>query len=44
MGGLLTEQRNPNSTHIDGCSTVDALHLINAEDQKVARAVEDVID
>lgn len=42
--GLLTEQRNSNSTHIDRCSTVDALRLINAEDQKVARAVEGVID
>ena len=41
---LLTEQRNANSTHIDRCSTVDALRLINAEDQKVARAVEGVID
>ena len=42
--GLLTEQRNSNSTHIDRCSTVDALRLINTEDQKVARAVEAVID
>ena len=42
--GLLTEQRNSNSTHIDRCSTVDALRLINTEDQKVARAVEGVID
>ena len=42
--GLLTEQRNPNSIHIDRCSTMDALRLINAEDQKIARAVEGVID
>ena len=42
--GLLTEQRNSNSTHIDRCSTADALRLINTEDQKVARAVEAVID
>ena len=41
--GLLTEQRNPNSTHIDTHSTVDALHIINAEDQKVAPAIEKVI-
>ncbi len=41
--GLLTEQRNPNSTHIDRCSTVDALRIINAEDQKIARAVEGAI-
>ena len=41
--GLLTEQRNPNSTHIDRCSTVDALRIINAEDQKIARAVKGAI-
>ncbi len=41
---LLTEQRNPNSMHIDRCSTVDALRIINAEDQKVAHAVEGAID
>ena len=41
---LLTEQRNADSTHIDRCSTMDALRLINVEDQKVARAVEAVID
>ena len=41
---LITEQRNPNSTYIDRCSTVDALRTINAEDQKVAYAVEGAID
>ena len=41
--GLLTEQRNPNSTYIDRCSTADALRIINAEDQKVAHAVEGAI-
>lgn len=42
--GLLTEQRNPNSTHIDACSTIDALRIINREDRTVAAAVETVIE
>lgn len=41
---LLTEQRNPNSTHIDACSTIDALRIINSEDRTVTAAVETVIE
>jgi len=41
--GLLTEQRNPNSTQIDLASSVEALRIINAEDQKVAPAIEAII-
>ena len=37
---LLTEQRNPASTHIDTLSTAEMLRVINAEDAKVAAAVE----
>jgi N-acetylmuramic acid 6-phosphate etherase len=37
---LLTEQANPASTQIDTLSTEQALRIINAEDQKVAVAVE----
>jgi N-acetylmuramic acid 6-phosphate etherase len=37
---LLTEQANPASTAIDTLSTEAALRIINAEDQKVALAVE----
>jgi N-acetylmuramic acid 6-phosphate etherase len=37
---LLTEQQNPASTHIDRLSTEEMLRVINAEDQKVALAVE----
>ena len=40
---LLTEQRNPQSQHIDASTTLEALHIINAEDQQVARAVEAVL-
>jgi N-acetylmuramic acid 6-phosphate etherase len=37
---LLTEQCNPASAHIDALSTVEMLRVINAEDRKVAEAVE----
>ena len=36
---LETEARNPATTHIDSMSTLDMVKTINAEDQKVARAV-----
>ena len=41
---LLTEQRNPASAQIDEVSTLEALRIINSEDQKVARAVEAVLE
>jgi len=37
----LTEERNPLTTNIDTLPTLDMLALINAEDQRVARAVHD---
>lgn len=37
---LLTEQRNPASENIDSLETADMLRVINAEDAKVAAAVE----
>ena len=37
--GLLTEQVNPASAHIDALPTADVLAIINLEDQKVAGAV-----
>jgi N-acetylmuramic acid 6-phosphate etherase len=37
--GLLTEQPNPASAHIDTLATADVLAIINKEDQKVAGAV-----
>lgn len=37
---LMTEQQNTNSLHIDEMDTEDILKTINAEDQKVALAVE----
>ncbi len=40
---LTTEQVNPNTSDIDRLSTIDALHLINSEDQRVAGAVAQVI-
>lgn len=41
---IATEQRNPNTTHIDTLSTVDMVRLINQEDKKVAEAVGLVTD
>ena len=40
LGTLLTEARNPASEHLDELSTLEMLTVINAEDAKVARAVE----
>lgn len=37
---IATEQRNPNTLHIDELSTLDMVRLINEEDKKVAAAVE----
>lgn len=37
---LMTEQQNANSLHIDEMDTENILKTINAEDQKVAVAVE----
>lgn len=39
LHGLLTEQQNPASAHIDALPTADVLAIINREDQKVAGAV-----
>lgn len=39
----ITEQENPNSANIDQLPTLDALRMINAEDGKVALAVEKVL-
>jgi N-acetylmuramic acid 6-phosphate etherase len=39
LDGLLTEQRNPASAHIDTLPTADILAVINQEDQNVAHAV-----
>ncbi len=39
---IATEQRNPNTTHIDTLSTLDMVRLINEEDHRVADAVAQV--
>jgi N-acetylmuramic acid 6-phosphate etherase len=38
-----TEQINPNTTNIDRLPTLDALRVMNAEDRRVAEAVERVL-
>ena len=40
---LTTEKVNPATAHIDECTTLDMIKLINAEDKKVALAVERVL-
>lgn len=40
---ILTEQRNPATLEIDRADTAEILRLMNAEDQKVALAVERVL-
>ena len=40
---LTTEKINPATTHIDKCSTLEMVKLINDEDKKVAAAVESVL-
>ncbi len=41
---LLTEQRNPNSSEIDLADSRTIVKIINAEDKKVAHAVEEKLD
>ncbi|WP_208612235.1 N-acetylmuramic acid 6-phosphate etherase [Xenorhabdus beddingii] len=43
LNKMVTESRNPASTHIDQLSTLDILHVINNEDKKVAIAVENTL-
>lgn len=40
---LTTEKINPATAHIDKCSTLEMVKLINDEDKKVAAAVESVL-
>lgn len=39
----ITEQENPDTTNIDEVPTLEALRLINEQDKKVARAVEQAL-
>ena len=39
----ITEQENPNTANIDQVSTLEVVRLINAEDKKVAFAIEKVL-
>lgn len=41
---IATEQRNPNTLHIDTLPTLEMVKLINREDHHVAEAVELVVD
>ena len=39
LKSIATEQRNPNTMHIDTLPTLDMVRLINREDHRVAEAV-----
>ena len=43
FSALTTEQVNPATAHIDSCTTLEMVRLINDEDKKVASAVERVL-
>ena len=43
FSALTTEQVNPATAHIDRCTTLEMVRLINDEDKKVAIAVEGVL-
>ena len=43
LGKLTTEQQNPASTELDLKSALDLAQIINAEDAKVAKAVEQAL-
>ena len=43
FSALTTEQVNPATAHIDSCTTLEMVRLINDEDKKVASAVEKVL-
>ena len=43
FANLTTEKINPATAHIDECSTLEMVKLINDEDKKVAAAVEGVL-
>ena len=40
LSTLITEQRNPNSMHVDSLSTLEIVQLMNQEDKQVPLAIE----
>ena len=44
MAGLLTEQRNPDTMHIDRCSIAEVLELMHKEDHRAVAAVGAVLE
>ena len=40
LSTLITEQRNPNSMHVDSLSALEIVQLMNAEDKQVPLAIE----
>ena len=42
LSTLITEQRNPNSMHVDSLSALEIVQLMNEEDKQVPLAIENV--
>ena len=40
LSTLITEQRNPNSMHVDSLSALEIVQLMNKEDKQVPLAIE----
>ena len=40
LSTLITEQRNPNSMHVDSLSALEIVQLMNEEDKQVPLAIE----
>lgn len=43
LAKLTTERRNPTSAHIDSCSTLEMVTIMQQEDSKIAAAIEKIL-
>ena len=43
LAKLTTERRNPASAHIDGCSTLEMVTIMQQEDSRIALAIEKIL-
>ena len=43
LSRLTTERRNPTSAHIDSCTTLEMVTIMQQEDSKIASAIEKIL-
>ena len=43
LAKLTTERRNPASAHIDSCSTLEMVTIMQQEDSKITAAIEKIL-